>query len=71
MSKAKERYEDNMKHAGDAGSLWEEQNTLVAIQQYEIERIFEECGYEPTDDNSIEDDVELIIEWIRAHKGEA
>lgn len=66
---ALERLEHNLAHAGDAGTIWQEQNELSAINQYNIERILEACNYQPSDDSSIEEDIERILAWINDRKG--
>lgn len=68
MATALERLNENMEHAGDAGSLYTRENELLSIHQYDIERILEACGYPLTDDTYLEDDIETILAWIKDRK---
>lgn len=65
MATAKERFDYGNEHAGDAGSLWREENLRFVEQQYEIERIMEALGIPLNDTDCIEEDVDAIIEKIR------
>lgn len=60
-----ERYQYNLKHASDSGSLYTQENKDDAWLQYRVEQLLEAADMELTDDRSLEEDFNLLLTWIR------
>lgn len=65
MATAYERHQYNLKHAGDAGSLYTAENTERAWIQYKVEQLLEAADFELDDERDLDQDFSLILNWIR------